>query len=100
MERSREREAAALVLRCQGLTSEEIGIELAYENSSGAFKAVRRGMDRIGMEEAQEALALNYERYNHVISSLWDRVGEGDLAAIAVVLRTMDEINWLAGLTR
>jgi hypothetical protein len=97
-EATRRREADAFRLRMEGLTFAEIARRVGYSNASAASKAVRRFLDRLGVEEAYEARTLNYERYNAMLEVLAPRIDQGDLPAIRAALTVMDRIERLFGL--
>jgi hypothetical protein len=95
---SKQREADCLKLRIESKTFEEIATDLGYASPAGAYKAYRRALDRIGREEAHEALILQYERLNAMIGVLWPKVEQGDLRAIRRALEVMHRIDQLFGL--
>jgi hypothetical protein len=95
---SKQREADCLTLRVEGHTYDEIAEALGFANRSGAQKAFRRALERIGSEVAREALVLEYERYNAMLAALWPDVDLGKPRAIRQALAVMDRIDRLFGL--
>lgn len=95
---SKQREADCLTLRVEGHTYDEIAEALGFASRSGAQKAFQRAVERIGAEEAREALVLEYERYNAMLAALWPDVDLGRPRAIRQALAVMERIDRLFGL--
>jgi DNA-binding CsgD family transcriptional regulator len=94
---SREREAKAVRLRSAGLSYALIADELGLRNAGSAYKAFRRGIQRLGSEEASEALSLAHERYLALLRSVWSSALEGDQDAVTSALEILDRIERLFG---
>jgi hypothetical protein len=95
---SKQREADCLRLRVEGHTYDEIADMLGFANRSGAQKAFKRALERIFVEEAREALVLEYERYNAMLAAVWPDVELGKPRAVRQALAVMDRIDRLFGL--
>ena len=54
-----EMEAACLRDRIEGKTFEEIAVAVGYGSRSGALKAYRRALNRLGMEQVEEVIAFS-----------------------------------------
>tara|TARA_Y100000356_G_C11098024_1_gene202836 strand:+ start:156 stop:581 length:426 start_codon:yes stop_codon:yes gene_type:complete len=94
----REKDRQALELRKAGASYELIAKQLGYADSSGAYKSVKRSMDKLVAEPAEELRAVEYERLNQILLVLWERVQTGELGAIDRALSVMDRISKLYGL--
>lgn len=95
---SKKREAEALRLRAAGAPYSRIAEQLGFSSAAGAYKAFRRGVNRLGAEEAREALFLANERYQAMLLRVWPQAMEGDQAAIECALVILDRIERLHGL--
>ena len=93
----RMRERQALELRKAGATYEDISRQVGYHDASGARKAVIRSMNRLTTEPTTELRAIQYERYNSMLVTLWPEVQQGEQGAINTALRVMGEINGMMG---
>ena len=94
----REKDRKALELRKAGASYELIAKQLGYADSSGAYKSVKRSMQSIISEPAEELRAVEYERLNQMLLILWERVQQGELGAIDRALSIMDRISKMYGL--
>jgi len=95
------REAEAIELRLQGLNYREIADILGYASAGSAHKAVVRGLARLyPREKAETLLQLELTRLDRILSALWPKVEEGDLAAIDRALRVIALRARLLGLDR
>ena len=94
----REKDRKALELRKAGASYELIAKQLGYADSSGAYKSVKRSMQSIISEPAEELRAVEYERLNQMLLSIWERVQLGELGAIDRALSIMDRIGRLYGI--
>lgn len=94
----REKDRKALELRKAGASYELIAKQLGYADSSGAYKSVKRSMQSIISEPAEELRQVEYERLNQMLLSIWERVQLGELGAIDRALSIMDRIGRLYGL--
>jgi hypothetical protein len=95
---SKQREADCLRMRMEGFTFDQIATDLGFANRSGAQKAFKRALERLGSEEAREAFVLQYERLNAMLAAIWPEVELGNLRAIQQALPILDRIDRLMGL--
>ena len=93
-----EKQAAALALRKQGYTLEEIAEQVGYANASGAWKAIDRALRKIIKEPAEELLKLECERLDAMLKSLWPFVLRGSARHVEVALKVMDRRAGYLGL--
>ncbi len=94
----RTRDARAVQLALAGATYDQIAEELQYADRSGAWKAVRRALDRA---EAADVLSLRdteLARLDRLQMALWGLALEGDHQAIDRVLKVMERRARLLGL--
>lgn len=95
--RQRERQAKALELRKAGATYAQIAKRLGYTSPQGAASSIKRALDRMIQEPAEEVRKMEYERLNHILLVLWPRVQIGELPAIDRAMRVMERIALLMG---
>jgi hypothetical protein len=84
------KERQSLLLRQQGYTFDEIASRLGYKGESGAREAFRRALLRTLQEPAREVRELEINRLDIAQVAIWDRVQNGDLPAIVVLLKIME----------
>jgi hypothetical protein len=95
---ARERDRKAVELALAGASYTAIADQLGYADRSGAWKAVRRALDR---QEATEVGALREQevaRLDRMQAALWAKALRGDVQAVAAVLRIIDRRCKLQGL--
>lgn len=95
---ARERERQALELRKAGVTYSVIADRLGYKSHQGAHAAVKRALDRIADEPADDLKKIHQERLNTMLMVLWPQVQAGDERAIGQAVRIMDRQAALHGL--
>lgn len=93
-----EKQVAALNLRKAGATFQEIASELGYASASGAYEAVKSGLDKTLREPAEELRKLELERLDVMWTAVWENALAGDLDAIATALRISERRARLLGL--
>ena len=96
--RIQEKEIAAIGLRREGATYDEIAVQLGYADHTGARSAVLRGMRRALQEPADELRELEAARLDALMRAHWPFALAGDSKAAVVVLRTMERRAKLLGL--
>lgn len=99
----RRREAAALRLRQEGHTFDEIAGKLGFANRGAAYKAVQRALLDVVRQPAEELRRMEMERLEEMLQVLWpvatDSQNPKHLRAIEKVLSVMEHMERLAGLT-
>ena len=98
VERSREKQhlealnryMQALELRRAGATYSQIADTLGYATAAGAQKAVEAGIREVLQEPAQGVLELELSRLDAMLTTLWPKMRQGDMAATDRILRIMD----------
>ena len=68
------KEIKAVQLRASGASYSDIAGALGYSNRSGAFKAVRRALQRWGSEAVEELRILELARLDQITLKLWPQV--------------------------
>lgn len=94
----RQRDLAAVQLATAGASYEEIAQQLGYADKSGAWKAVRRALDR---QEARDVEALRDQelaRLDRLQLGVWQQATKGEVAAVMAALRIIDRRIRLLGL--
>jgi len=86
---------AAIVLRHQGHSFDEIADELGYADRSGARKAVERGLSRWVRETDEELRARELERSEMIIDRLWPLIDQ-DPPDLKVIDRYLQLANYRA----
>ncbi|TQF04770.1 hypothetical protein E6W39_24255 [Kitasatospora acidiphila] len=96
-----ERRRAAVELRIQGKSWQEIADLLGYDSKGTACNDVRRALQKavqalaVPMEEYRQ---LELDRLDKMQDALWPKVLEGDTKAVDTTLRLMDRRAKLLGL--
>jgi len=94
-----EKEWQVVQYRQGGATFAQIAEKLGYANESGARAAFKRAMERTRDEALNaEMRELHRQRLEVAIQAIWPKVIKGDLAAIAMLLRIIDQDAKLHGL--
>ena len=86
----RQKEVQAVVLRSSGASYDQIAESLGYRQKDGAYKAVQRGMKRLG-DESYESIdmvrSMSLRRLDDMTFALMPAARQGDLASVDRVLR-------------
>ena len=85
-----QRQRRALELRVAGASFDDIAGALGYASKSGAYMAVRAGLNRVPAPEAMFYRALNLERLNRARLQNWKGVQNGNLKALYAELAIQD----------
>lgn len=85
-----DRQRQALELRKAGHSFERIAAHLGYASKSAAYKAVMAGLRATLQEPADAVRALELERCDRLQAAVWPAATQGDLPAVAAVLRIME----------
>jgi hypothetical protein len=95
------RERAAVALRQQGRTFDEIAAELGFADRSGARKAVERGLSSWMRETDEELRARELERSEMIIDRLWPMIDKDppDLPAIDRYMKLAEYRAKITGLS-
>lgn len=93
----REKQAQALELRKAGATYQEIAQALGYKHASGASDAVKRAIERIGIEPAVEVVQMDLMRLDEFQKRCTAALRNGDLSQIDRLMRIMRERRELLG---
>lgn len=84
-----QRRAQAVELRIQGATFDQIAEKVGYTDKSAAYTAVRKAVQRIGREQAEELYDIDMARLERLLAAVWPKAMEGDLHAVDRVLSIM-----------
>lgn len=94
-----EKERQVLKYRKGGLTFDAIAEKLGYANESSARAAFKRAVERTRDDAlASEGRELHRLRLETALTAIWDRVLQGELQAIAMMLRILERDAKLYGL--
>ena len=93
-----EKQKRAIALKLAGASYKSIAENLGYADSSGAHKAVSRGLKASLQENAGELRKIHYGRLEHMLMLVWPQVNTGDLSAVNTGLSIMDRMEKLYGL--
>jgi hypothetical protein len=96
-----ERRRAAVRLRIEGKSWQEIADLLGYDSKGGACKDVSRALQAAITDLAlplEEYRQLELDRLDAMQEALWPKVLDGDTKAIDTALRLMDRRAKLLGL--
>jgi hypothetical protein len=92
----REKQAAALEFRKIGHDYKTIAKHMKT-SATTVFRWVTEELGRVAREPAQALLKMELERLDHMQSSVYSHAVQGDLAAIATVLKICDQRARLLG---
>lgn len=95
---AKEKAARALSLRQNGASFAEIARAVKYSSANYASQVVRKELQKLTREPADELRALQYERLNTMLLVLQPQIMGGDKGAIQTALSVMDRMNGLYGL--
>ena len=95
---SKEKQKRAMALKLAGASYAQIADNLGYADSSGAYKAVSRGMKNSLQESAGDLRKIHYGRLEHMLMLVWPAVNQGDSRAVNSALQVMDRMERLYGL--
>ena len=95
---SKEKQKRAMALKLAGASYAQIADNLGYADSSGAYKAVSRGMKNSLQESAADLRKIHYGRLEHMLLLGWPAVNQGDSRAVNSALQVMDRMERLYGL--
>lgn len=95
---AKSKAAKALELRMEGKTFEAIASELKYNSKQAAYDAVKRSLDAITREPAQELLKLELERLDVLWGIQYLNAQAGDVQAMAACMKIMERRARLLGL--
>lgn len=90
--------AKALELRMEGKTFEAIAEEAGYNSKQAAYDAVKRSLDAITREPAQELIKLDLERLDVLWQIQYLNAQGGDVQAMAACMKIMERRARLLGL--
>ena len=85
------RAARATELAIEGMHYDDIARELGFADRSGAWRAVRRCLQRRQISAAERYVATTMSDLELVHERAWARAMSGDLKASEVVLRAMED---------
>lgn len=93
-----ERRRQALELRKAGMTYQVIADKLGYRNRNGAWKSIKSALRDIPAEAAHEVKAIELERLDTLLKSIWSGALSGSLGAVDRAIRIMERRARLLGL--
>jgi hypothetical protein len=88
--------AAALQLRQQGYTYEQIGKHLRVGKAQAA-RDVTEALDRVITEPARDLLKLELRRCDELMAAFYDRAADGDINCASMLLKIMAHRAHLLG---
>lgn len=92
------RAAQAMELRLAGKTFDEIAQIVGYAGKQGAYDAVKRSLDAIIREPAEELRKADLERLDRLWTTPYQQAQTGDMHAVATCLKLMERRAKLLGL--
>lgn len=96
--RAKAKAAKALELRMEGKTFEAIAKEVGYKGKQGAYDAVKRSLDAITREPAEELIKLDLERLDVLWQIQYMNAQVGDVQAMAACMKIMERRAKMLGL--
>ena len=92
------RAAKALELRMEGKTFIEIAKEVGYKSRQAAHDAVKRALDSITREPAQDLIKLDLERLDAMWGIHYLNAQSGDVNALSACMKIMERRAKMLGL--
>ena len=92
------RETRALELALAGCGWDQVAKDLGYANRSGAWKAAQRGLSKRTELAADMYRSRSLVDLDLLQERSWGRAMRGDLRAVSVALRAIDQRSRLLGL--
>jgi hypothetical protein len=93
-----DRELRVLELRRAGLTWQRIAEEVGYADHTGAYSAYKRALKRTLQQPADELRQQELDRIDRLQLAIWQKAMQGDMKAIATIVRLMERRAKLLGL--
>lgn len=95
---AKKRAARALELRMEGKTFAEIAKEVPYNSPQAAYDAIKRALDAVTREPAEELLKLELERLDVLWQIQYLNAQGGDVQALAGCMKIMERRARMLGL--
>lgn len=92
------RAAKAMVLRMEGISFPEIAKQVGYNSRQAAHDAVKRALDSVIREPAQDLIKLDLERLDVLWQIQYLNAQSGDVQAMAACMKIMERRAKLLGL--
>lgn len=92
------RKARAVELALTGMPYDEIASAVGYANRGTAWRTVQRALRDRTFKAVDEYREMEMTRLDTLQSACWDAALAGDLRAVEVVLRVMEQRRRLLGL--
>jgi hypothetical protein len=83
------RRARAVELRTQGLTYDQIAMELGYANRGTVYHVVSEALKVQTAEAVGELRSLEVERLDNLQLAVWQKAMEGDVSSAIAVVRVI-----------
>lgn len=87
---AKDRQRRAIELRLTGMGLAEIADALGYSDASGAFRAIKRAMDKSIREPAEDLLEVELMRLDGLLQAHYPRAQAGDARSAELVLKVME----------
>ena len=94
---AKERQRQALELRLAGVTFDRIAETVGFRSPQAAYDSVKRAMAAIPRPAAEELRALDLERLDRLLLTIWPRALGGDVNYIDRSLRILSQRARLMG---
>jgi len=98
--RALQRAAQAVELRLAGYSFSKIAETLGYADQSGAYRAVKRSIEREIQEPSEALLKTEIVRLEKLQQAVWNNALNGHLGAIDRLLKIMERKGKLQGLDK
>jgi len=93
------RQQMALELRKQGMAYSTVA-EIMGISRHRAYKLIQKALLRIIKEPAEEVMALELARLDHLLQAVWSKASVGDPVAVNTALKVMERRAKLLGLDK
>ncbi|SRR5258707_1665056 len=93
-----EKAKLAIMLRKQGYTLDEIALQIGYSDRSGAFRAIKRELDRVPATDAKDLRKLEEMRLDDMLKGIYGKAQEGDTWSIDRVIALSKRRSEITGM--
>ena len=93
------RKARAVELALAGTSYDDIAAEVGYANRGTAWRTVQRALHDREVDAVDEYRQMELARLDVLQSKYWQRALTGELGAVRIVLKVIEQRSRLLGLT-
>jgi hypothetical protein len=95
---AKDRQRRAIEMRLTGMGLQDIADQLGYSDASGAFRAIKRGMEKSVREPAEQLLTMELMRLDDLLQAHFPLAKSGDTRSAELVLKVMERRSKYLGM--